>query len=322
MRTVLSQNSGRGRVPLRLGASGAGSGWPVTRRRPGAAGCEVTRVGTALAQPTCPRDLKVGGARGGQLGGGAPRAALPGRRGTARAPRGVLTRAAQASSSEPPSAEMPRAANRRPGPPAGQVAAASRPLLLLLLACCAGTCLGAPILSQGLRPEQELQLWNEIDDACSSFLSLDSQPQASNALEELCITIRRTLPKPQETDEKDNTKRFLFHYSKTRKLGNSNVVLVPHLHERRTKRFRLDFTKGETTQNKDLSQDNARRIPRSYCKPSSETVFIQATQWKKVRRLHLKWTNNFPQKQQNVDILFSSQKQSLLNLLYLTIPVL
>ncbi|XP_025777906.1 neuromedin-U [Puma concolor] len=93
---------------------------------------------------------------------------------------------------------MPRAASRRPGPPAGQVAAASGPLLLLLLACCAGTCLGAPILSQGLRPEQELQLWNEIDDACSSFLSLDSQPQASNALEELCITIRRTLPKPQE----------------------------------------------------------------------------------------------------------------------------
>ncbi|XP_029807895.1 neuromedin-U [Suricata suricatta] len=107
----------------------------------------------------------------------------------------------------------------------------------------------APILSQGLRPEQEVQLWNEIDDACSSFLSLDSQPQASNALEELCITIRRTLSKPQKTDEKDNTKRFLFHYSKTRKLGNSNVVssvvhpllqLVPHLHERRTKRFRLD----------------------------------------------------------------------------------
>uniref|UniRef100_A0ABI7VY84 Neuromedin U C-terminal domain-containing protein n=1 Tax=Felis catus TaxID=9685 RepID=A0ABI7VY84_FELCA len=119
---------------------------------------------------------------------------------------------------------MPRAANGRPRPPAEQVAAASRPLLLLLLACCAGTCLGAPILSQGLRPEQELQLWNEIDDACSSFLSLDSPPQASNALEELCITIRRTLPKPQETDEKDNTKRFLFHYSKTRKLGNSNVV--------------------------------------------------------------------------------------------------
>ncbi|VCW97689.1 unnamed protein product [Gulo gulo] len=108
---------------------------------------------------------------------------------------------------------------------------------------------GAPVLSQGLQPEQELQLWNEINDACSAWLSLDSQPKASNALEELCITIMGTLPKPQETDEKDNTKRFLFHYSKTRKLGNSNVVssvvhpllqLVPQLHERRMKRFRLD----------------------------------------------------------------------------------
>ncbi|XP_005392939.1 PREDICTED: neuromedin-U [Chinchilla lanigera] len=54
------------------------------------------------------------------------------------------------------------------------------------------------------------------------------------------------LPEPQEQDEKDNTKRFLFHYSKTRKLGNSNVMssvvhpllqLVPQLHERRMKRF-------------------------------------------------------------------------------------
>ncbi|XP_057584733.1 neuromedin-U isoform X4 [Hippopotamus amphibius kiboko] len=120
---------------------------------------------------------------------------------------------------------MLRASSRRPGPPPGQVAAASPLLLLLLLlSCCADACGGAPILPQGLQPEQELQLWNEIDDACSSFLSMDSQPQASNALEELCFTIMGTLPKPQETDEKDNTKRFLFHYSKTRKLGNSNVV--------------------------------------------------------------------------------------------------
>uniref|UniRef100_A0A8C0NTU2 Neuromedin U n=1 Tax=Canis lupus familiaris TaxID=9615 RepID=A0A8C0NTU2_CANLF len=138
---------------------------------------------------------------------------------------------------------MPAAAEMPAPPPPPPL------LLLLLLACCAGTCPGAPVLSQGLQPEQEPQLWNEIRDACSAFLSLDSQPQAPNALKELCITIMGTLPKPQETDEKDNTKRFLFHYSKTRKLGNSNVVssvlhpllqLVPQLHERRMKRFRLD----------------------------------------------------------------------------------
>uniref|UniRef100_A0A9L0K9M7 Neuromedin U n=1 Tax=Equus asinus TaxID=9793 RepID=A0A9L0K9M7_EQUAS len=128
---------------------------------------------------------------------------------------------------------MLRAASRRPGPPPGQASPASPLLLLLLLACCAGACRGAPIWPQGLRPEQELLLWNE----------------ASNALEELCFTIMRSLPKAQETDEKDNTKRFLFHYSKTRKLGNSNVVssvvhpllqLVPQLHERRMKRFKVD----------------------------------------------------------------------------------
>uniref|UniRef100_A0A2K6TYY2 Neuromedin U n=1 Tax=Saimiri boliviensis boliviensis TaxID=39432 RepID=A0A2K6TYY2_SAIBB len=108
---------------------------------------------------------------------------------------------------------------------------------------------GAPILPQGLQPEQQLQLWNEIDDACSSFLSIDAQPQASSALEELCFVIMGMLPKPQEQDEKDNAKRFLFHYSKTQKLGDSNVVssvvhpllqLVPRLHERRMKRFGMD----------------------------------------------------------------------------------
>ncbi|KAM8803644.1 neuromedin-U isoform 2-T2 [Rhynchonycteris naso] len=117
------------------------------------------------------------------------------------------------------------AAGRRPGPTPGPGAAASRLLvLLLLLTCCAGACRGAPVLPQGLWPEQELQLWYEIDAACSSFLSIFPQHQASKALEELCFTIMGTLPKPQKTDEKVNTKRFLFHYSKTRKLGNSNVV--------------------------------------------------------------------------------------------------
>nr|KAF6431953.1 neuromedin U [Rousettus aegyptiacus] len=119
---------------------------------------------------------------------------------------------------------MPPVATRRPQRSPGPAAAASRLLaLLLLLSCCARACRGAPILPQGLKPEQELQLWNEIDAACSSFLSIGSQPQVTNALEELCLMIMGTLPKSQKTNEKDNTKRFLFHYSKTRKLGNSNV---------------------------------------------------------------------------------------------------
>uniref|UniRef100_A0A2K5KHM4 Neuromedin U n=1 Tax=Cercocebus atys TaxID=9531 RepID=A0A2K5KHM4_CERAT len=128
---------------------------------------------------------------------------------------------------------MLRTASCPPRSSPGQGAAAFTLLLLLLLACCAGACRGAPISPQGLQPAQQLQLWNE----------------ASNALEELCFVIMGMLPKPQEQDEKDNTKRFLFHYSKTQKLGNSNVVssvvhpllqLVPHLHERRMKRFRVD----------------------------------------------------------------------------------
>ncbi|XP_004460693.2 neuromedin-U [Dasypus novemcinctus] len=142
---------------------------------------------------------------------------------------------------------MPRARSR-PGRPSGPGAAA--PALLLLLTCCAGACRGGPILSQGLYPEQELQLWNEINDACSSYLSNDSQSQASNALKDICFIIVEILSKPQQKpDGKDNTKRFLFHYSKTQKLGNSNVVssivhpllqLVPQLHERRMKRFKMD----------------------------------------------------------------------------------
>ncbi|KAF6131751.1 neuromedin U [Phyllostomus discolor] len=118
---------------------------------------------------------------------------------------------------------MLSAANRRPGPAPGPGATASLlRVLLLLLASCAGACRGAPVSPQGLRPEQELQLWNEIGAACSSFLSIGSQSQASNALEELCFTIMGTLPKPQSS------------------VVHPLLQLVPQLHERRMKRFKVD----------------------------------------------------------------------------------
>uniref|UniRef100_A0A8C5VMA7 Neuromedin U n=1 Tax=Microcebus murinus TaxID=30608 RepID=A0A8C5VMA7_MICMU len=121
---------------------------------------------------------------------------------------------------------MPPAASRRARPPPGQVSAPCplllRPLLLLLLACCAGAGRGAPILPQELWPEQELQLWNEIDDACSSFLSVDSQPQASKVLEELCFVLTGILLKPRSS------------------VVHPLLQLVPQLNERRMKRFKAN----------------------------------------------------------------------------------
>ncbi|XP_040412336.1 neuromedin-U isoform X2 [Cygnus olor] len=108
---------------------------------------------------------------------------------------------------------------------------------------------GAPMPSQALEADQDLQLWKEIDDACSTYLSTDSQPQVSSALEELCFLVMGFLEKPQGLDEKDNTKRFLFHYSKTHDSGNSDIMssvlhpllqLVPQLNERRLKRHKVD----------------------------------------------------------------------------------
>ncbi|XP_043828996.1 neuromedin-U [Dromiciops gliroides] len=122
-------------------------------------------------------------------------------------------------------------------------------LLLLLLASWACVCQGVSISPLAIQTDKELQLWTELDNACSAFLSIDAQPQVSSELEDLCYMIMGILTKPQESDEKDNTKRFLFHYSKTHNSGNSDVMssvvhpllqLVPQLHERRMKRFKVD----------------------------------------------------------------------------------
>ncbi|NXA71362.1 NMU protein, partial [Thryothorus ludovicianus] len=83
---------------------------------------------------------------------------------------------------------------------------------------------GAPMPSQLLESDEDLQLLKEIDDACSAYLSADSQPQVSSTLEELCFLVMGFLQKPQGLDEKVNTKRFLFHYSKTHDLGNSDIM--------------------------------------------------------------------------------------------------
>ncbi|XP_053832235.1 neuromedin-U isoform X1 [Vidua macroura] len=147
-----------------------------------------------------------------------------------------------------PAAATPERSLRKGGDGA---ALPGSPLLLLfvLLASSISACKGAPMPSQALESDEDLQLLKEIDNACSAYLSTDSQPQVSSTLEELCFLITGFLQKPQDLDEKDNTKRFLFHYSKTHDSGNSDIMssvlhpllqLVPQLNERRMKRYKLD----------------------------------------------------------------------------------
>ncbi|XP_073501568.1 neuromedin-U isoform X2 [Phyllobates terribilis] len=121
-------------------------------------------------------------------------------------------------------------------------------LLLIVLISWTSICEGAPFSSPVLRAEEELQLWNGIDDACSAVLS-DSQPAVSSALEELCFMAMGILQKSQGLEEKDDSKRFLFHYSKSHDSGNSDITssvlhpllqLVPQLHDRRMKRFKSE----------------------------------------------------------------------------------
>ncbi|XP_030420123.1 neuromedin-U isoform X2 [Gopherus evgoodei] len=110
---------------------------------------------------------------------------------------------------------------------------ASLLLLFLLLASWTCACQGVPVPSQELQAEQDLQLWNEIDDACSAYLSIiEPHPETSSALEELCFMVMGFPQKPQTLEEKDNTKRS--------SVLHPLLQLVPQLHERRLKRYKAD----------------------------------------------------------------------------------
>ncbi|XP_067884738.1 neuromedin-U [Heterodontus francisci] len=119
--------------------------------------------------------------------------------------------------------------------------------LLLLSRSCFSQ--GVPTSPQRFPAEQELRLWSEIDDLCSSFLSAYPQPLPSSTLEELCYMALTILQRSQDSEDKVQTKRFLFHYSKSHDSGNSDFMssvlhpllqLVPELHERRMKKGRGD----------------------------------------------------------------------------------
>ncbi|XP_077157577.1 neuromedin-U isoform X1 [Paroedura picta] len=160
-----------------------------------------------------------------------------------------MRRAGGAGGRQRPGPGPPSSVPRSPGRlPAGRREPGRRLRVLFLVVLGLSWCRGAPMTSNVLQGEQDFQLWNEIDDVCSAYLDRDAQPQSSNALEELCFMVLGLLQKTQGLDEKDNTKRFLFHYSKTHDTGNSDYLLsvlhpllqlVPQLHERRPKRYKV-----------------------------------------------------------------------------------
>ncbi|KAM4780473.1 neuromedin-U isoform 4-T4 [Cyanocitta cristata] len=126
--------------------------------------------------------------------------------------------------------QPPAAAPQRSLRKAGDAAALpGSPLLLLfvLLASSMSACKGAPMPSQALESNEDLQLLKEIDDACSAYLSTDSQPrvsqtEVSGTLEELCFLVMGFLQKPQSS------------------VLHPLLQLVPQLNERRLKRYKLD----------------------------------------------------------------------------------
>ncbi|XP_073464528.1 neuromedin-U isoform X2 [Aquarana catesbeiana] len=104
-------------------------------------------------------------------------------------------------------------------------------LLLIILTSWTNICQGAPFSSLVLRADQELQLWNEIDDACSAVLS-DSPLEVSSTLEELCFVVKGIMQKSQGSEEKGDSKRS--------SVLHPLLQIVPQLHERRMKRLKPD----------------------------------------------------------------------------------
>ncbi|XP_054846216.1 neuromedin-U isoform X2 [Eublepharis macularius] len=104
--------------------------------------------------------------------------------------------------------------------------------VLFLLVFGVSLCKGAPVAPSILQEEKDLQLWNEIDDVCSAYLARDTQLQSSNTLEELCFMVLGLLQKTQGLDEKDHSKRS--------SVLHPLLQLVPQLHEKRPKRYKVD----------------------------------------------------------------------------------
>ncbi|XP_063314093.1 neuromedin-U isoform X2 [Pelobates fuscus] len=92
-------------------------------------------------------------------------------------------------------------------------------LLIIMLSSWTLTCQGSSFSSEAAR---EMQMWIEIQNTCTAILS-DSQPMVP-AIEEFCFMVMGMQQNSQGSEEKDNTKRFLFHYSKSHASGKSDIM--------------------------------------------------------------------------------------------------
>ncbi|XP_070688907.1 neuromedin-U isoform X1 [Pempheris klunzingeri] len=110
--------------------------------------------------------------------------------------------------------------------------------LAALLILTIPVCTSAPAELQQATTDQR-QLLSQIDAACSSYLSADLKFWTSDVLGELCVLM--LVQKSKELKLRENSKRFLFHYSRPQGSALSRgatpllhplLLLVSQLHTR------------------------------------------------------------------------------------------
>ncbi|XP_008301654.1 neuromedin-U [Stegastes partitus] len=106
------------------------------------------------------------------------------------------------------------------------LSAASMCTLAALLLLTAPLCHSAPADLQQATTDQR-QLLSQIDAVCSSYLSADLKLWASDVLGELCVLM--LVQKSKELKVQENSKRFLFHYSRPQVTELSQGA-TPRLH--------------------------------------------------------------------------------------------
>uniref|UniRef100_A0A8B9JWU1 Neuromedin U n=1 Tax=Astyanax mexicanus TaxID=7994 RepID=A0A8B9JWU1_ASTMX len=116
--------------------------------------------------------------------------------------------------------------------------------LAVLLISALPLCTGAPMF---LNPStiQHDQLLNQIDNACTSYLSAERPFRTSDILQDFCGLMLEVLRNSQEFSAHEPRKRFLFHYTKPNGAGLTDgtssvfhplLQLIPQLHSRRRRR--------------------------------------------------------------------------------------